>query len=384
MTDRHYTLRQNKAPAYPGLKMLLVGLFLVLSAHMGSAQTTVQDGGVFEVRGVDVDVTAASTQAARDKARVIGEGAAFRSLLERLTMRRDHARLPEFSSREIKSYVRDFEVAQEKASAVRYLATLNYRFKADKIRDLLIDRAIPFAETTSKPVLILPIYQSAGALVLWDDPNPWRDAWMAQPQAFSLVPTLLPQGDLTDIAAIGPEQAVAGDDTRLAVISARYRTAQSMVAHGILKRDRGRPDLEVHVTRYGSDLQAQSVIKNFESRDGETLEQLLSRAANELTRQIEDNWKRDNLLQFSDRAVIAVTIKIGGLADWLKVKKHLAGVAVVRNIDLVILSLDEVRVNLNYIGSAGQLSLALEQADLKLRQDGDGWILELVDNGGKS
>ena len=58
MTDRHYTLRQNKAPAYPGLKMLLVGLFLVLSAHMGSAQTTVQDGGVFEVRGVDVDVTA--------------------------------------------------------------------------------------------------------------------------------------------------------------------------------------------------------------------------------------------------------------------------------------------------------------------------------------
>jgi len=369
------------------LRILLVpvlGALFLFSANLAFAQSAAQPGGVFEVHGINVDVTAASTQAARDKARVAGESTAFRGLLERLTLRRDYSRLPRFSGGEIASYVRDFEVAQEKASAVRYLATLNYRFKADKIRELLIDYEIPFAETTSKPILILPVYQAAGALLLWDEPNPWRDAWFARPEDYSLVPTMLPEGDLADIAAIGPEQAVAGDLQRLAVIAARYRTANTLVAHGVLKMDRGRPDLEVHITRYGSDQQEQSVVKSFESRDAESLNQLLGRAARELTSEIEDNWKRDNLLQFGNKAVIAVTIRIGGLEDWLTVRKKLAGVAVIRSTDLIILSLDEVRVNLNYIGSLQQLSLALEQADLKLIQEGDGWGLELTSDGGKS
>ncbi len=374
----------------PLLKHLPVGIFLallvLLSATEGAAQLPSQAGDVFEVRGVRVDVTAASTKAARDKARVLGQNQAFRTLLERLTMRVDYPRLPKLSTGEITPYVQDFEVAREKASAVRYLATLNYRFKANRIRDLLIGLAIPFAETTSKPVLVLPVYRAAGAVLLWDDPNPWRDAWVARPEttAYSLIPTILPQGDLADIAAIGPEQAVAGDGARLAVISARYRTASTMVALAILKLDRGRPDLEVRVTRYGGERRERPMVKNFTSGDGETLERLLARAASELTRQIEDDWKRENLLQFGNRAVLAVTIRIGGLEDWLKVRKRLVGVAVVRSTDLVIISLDEVRVNLNYIGSLEQLSLALEQADLRLRREGDGWVLELLSGGGKS
>jgi len=384
MIDRQNSLKQKRFKALRALAVLVFGNLVLFIPESGGAQSALQSGGVFEVREINVDVTAASTKAARDKARVVGEATAFRRLMERLTLRQDQPRLSGFSSEEITSYVQDFEVAREKASAVRYLATLNYRFKADKVRELLIDREIPFAETTSKPVLVLPVYQSAGAVLLWDDPNPWRDAWLARPAIYSLVPTLLPEGDLTDIAAIGPEQAVAGDRQRLAVIAARYRTANILVAHGILKLDRGRPDLEVHIKRYGSDQQELSVVKNFESREAETLDQLLSRAAGELTSQIEDNWKRDNLLQFGNRAVIAVTIRIGGLEDWLTVRKRLAGVAVIRSTDLVILSLDEVRVNLNYIGSLQQLSLALKQADLKLIQEGDGWGLELVSGGGKS
>ena len=361
--------------------VLMMGALFVPSFAV--AQSGVQNGGIFDVIGVEVDVTAASTNAARDKARVLGERKAFRDLLERLTMRVDHSRLPELSSSEIAPYIRDFEVAREKASSVRYLATLNYHFKAHRIRDLLIELAIPFAETASKPVLVLPVYQAAGAQLLWDDPNPWRDSWESQPDMYSLVPTILPQGDLADIAAIGAEQAAAGDMQRLAVISARYQTGSTIVAHAIMKMDRGKPDLEVYVTRYGNENVEQSVIKNFISGEGETLDLFLSRAASELKQQIEDNWKYDNLLQFGNRAVVAVTIRISGLEDWLQVRKRLANVAVVRSSDLVILSLDEVRVNLNYIGSPQQLSLALQQADLKLFQEGDGWILELVTDGGK-
>jgi hypothetical protein len=119
------------------------------------------------------------------------------------------------------------------------------------------------------------------------------------------------------------------------------------------------------------------VVKSFASGEQETLETFLARAAVELTSQIEDNWKRDNLLQFGHQAVVAVKIRIDGLAAWLEIRNRLGGVAVIRQSDLVLLSLEEVRVNLHYIGEPEQLALALEQADLVINRQDDGWVLEM-------
>lgn len=355
----------------------LLAIITVFGFLADSRDSWAAKSDVFVVQGIKVDVTAESTAAARDQALASGERLAFRELLERLTIRADHERLPIFSASDTATFIADFEVAEEKASNVRYLATLNYSFKADDVRNLLKDQQIAFAETTSKPVLVLPVYQAAGSLLLWDDPNPWRDAWNNRPKKFSLVPAILPKGDLQDIATIGPEQTVSGDEQRLSAIAKRYDAGDTVVALAILKMDRGRPDLEVYVTRYGSILQEQTVVKSFASNDTEDLDSLLSRASLELTSHIEDNWKRDNILQFGRQAVVAIKIRIGSLKDWLDVRSRLADVAVIRRSDLVILSLDEARVNLHYIGEPEQLALALEQADLRITREGDSWELEL-------
>jgi len=360
--------------------LIPAGFVLALLACL-SAPVQAQEARIFEVRGIAVDVTAASPSEARDKALAEGERRAFRRLLERLTMRIDHSRLPDVGSDRIATFVQDFEVAEEKASAVRYLATLNYRFKADEVRNLLIAHGIAFAETPSKPMLVLPVYRSAGSILLWDEPNPWRDAWRGREDIFTLVPTVLPRGDLADIATIGPEQAVAGDEQRLSAIARRYQAGDTLVADANLNTERGFPDIEVYVTRFGTAMQEQTVVKSFASAPGESLNDLLARAAVELTSQIEDNWKRDNLLQFGRQAVIAVKIRIAGLGDWLEIKNRLADVAVIRKTDLVIVSLAEVRANLHYIGEPEQLALALEQADLAIVRDGDGWVLQTKSQG---
>lgn len=371
MIDRGSLFAMCKAPLFAVIAGVLVG------ALVGADAARAQAVDVFEVTGVTVDVTAAAAAAAREEALIDGERRAFRRLLERLTLLADRNRLPEFSRAEITAYVKDFSIAEEKASAVRYLATLNFRFKAEDVRRLLIDLALPFAETTSKPLLVLPVYQAAGALLLWDDPNPWRDAWAARRTVDGLVPLVLPLGDLSDIAAIGPEQAVEGDSQRLTAIAAKYRAGDTLVAHGILRLDtrRGLPDLEVYVTRYGTALQENTVVRTFATAGNESLDELLRRAATVLAQQVEDNWKRDNLLQFGQPAVLAVTVRIRSLGDWLVVRKRLAGVAVIRRADLALLSRAEVRVNLHYIGESDQLTLALEQADLTLSREEDEWIL---------
>ena len=215
-------------------------------------------------------------------------------------------------------------------------------------------------------------------MILWDDPNPWREAWAAKVKNFGLVPTVLPLGDLADIASIGAEQTLDGDIQRINAIAKRYGASNAIVAFGALKLEvtEARRVLEVYFTRYGGKFREQTEVVNFFQEDNETVEALLLRSVIEMTHLIEDNWKRDNLMQFNNSGIIPVTISISNLKDWISILSRLKKVAVVGNSEIVLLSKKEVRLNLHFFGDTDQLALALEQADLRLYQIGGGeWAL---------
>ncbi len=360
---------------------VLKALGLVLWVFCAVLSTPVQAAqpGQFEVKGVTVDVTADSAQAARAQALALGEKKAFRQLLQRLTLQVYADRLPEVPAAEITALVVDFAVADEKASSVRYIAKLDYHFRAAGVRELLDTYGVPYAETVSKPVLMLPVYQAAGALSLWDDPNPWRAAWDALGAAGvdGLVPMALPVGDLQDVRTIGAEQAIEGDMQRLEEIAKRYDASDVVVAHGILRMDAvgGLPELEAYMTRFGSALQEHTVVKSFSATPGESINQLLTRAAMALKGQVEDNWKQDNLIQKGSAQVLPVQVRVRGLKDWVSVQGRLNGVAIIRKAELVLLRRDQVRMNLHFIGDAEQLALSLDQADLVLWEEAGTWYL---------
>ena len=357
-------------------------LLAVLAPHGARAQIA----NPYEVKGVTVDVTAETASAARAQALREGQQRAMTILLERMTLKSDYPRLPALSPEEITEYMQDFSVAEEKTSAVRYLAKLNYRFRPGEVRELLRAFNIPFAETPSKPVLVLPVLRRAGALLLWDDPNPWRAAWQQRSSQLSLVPTVLPLGDLADVAAIGVDQVVSGDQQRLQAMAKRYDAGSVAVAFASIRHDPARSlwVLDVTLTRYNLTIDPQTTVVTYVSEFGETADSLLTRAAKLVTSLIEDNWKRDNLLSSSHQEAIAVRIPITDLRDWLDMKTRVHSVAVVRETELVQLSRAEAQVILHYIGDIGQLIIALEQADLALRGEGDQWTLEKLRGGKKA
>ena len=359
-------------------KLALLGLLSVVFG-LWSEPLQAAQARLFEVGGIEVDVTAASAAQARAEAQSQGERMAFNTLLQRLTLQAYHDRLPQPTAAEISSMIQDFAVGEEKASSVRYIARMGYRFRANAIRALLDANAIPYAETSSKPVLMLPVYQSAGALMLWDDPNPWRAAWekylLESPQG--LVPMVMPVGDLEDLRTIGAEQAIDGDMALLEEIALRYDAGDVVVAHAIMRMDAfgSMSELEVYLTRFGSALQEQTVVKSFTATPGEETEALLQRAAGQLTAQAEDNWKQDNMIQVGAAQVLPISVPVQNLESWVTVRERLNGVAIVQNAEMVLLRRDAVRLNLHFIGDAEQLALSLDQADLVLWQEAGFWYL---------
>ncbi len=363
-----------------GRPIVVLSTFLALIASSGSAGAAEGGSDVFTVRNVAADATAATAAAARDKALASAERLAFQRLLARLTLPSDARQLPKVGDAALADLTEGFEVQEEKHSTVRYLASLTYRFKPAPVEQLLRDAGIAFAETPSKPVLVLPVLRTGDSVALWEEPNPWRTSWANLPVADGLVPFTVPIGDLTDIAAINAQEASRGDAQKLGAIAARYDAGSTLVASATIHTapDGSAKAVDLAASRYGAGNDGQVAISSVAGRPGEALDALLTRVALQLESDVTERWKADNLLHF-DRAQEALArVPIANLDAWLMVRRRLDQVASIKRAAVVFLSRSEAQIDVQYLGDLAQLKLALAQRDLILTEEGAGLVLRLA------
>jgi hypothetical protein len=269
--------------------------------------------------------------------------------------------------------VLDFEVANERSSAVRYLADYTFRFRPDDVRKLLRGNGIPFAETPSKPVVVLPVYVAGDKATLWDDPNPWRAAWADRKGPGGLVPLVLPAGDLADLAAVDAAKATSPD--ALSAIARKYGADDVIVAQATEKGGGEPKAIDLSAKRYGT--QPGTVATgSYRANAGESEAEFLGRVATLLTREVDEAWKKENLLRFGETGTLRVVVPVEEIADWVAVRDRLAGVAAIRQTDIVAISPRQVRLELRFVGDPQQLRVALAQRDLTLTQGDPDWTLQ--------
>lgn len=321
----------------------------------------------YTVGGVDVDVTAASATAAKDQAIAQGSRQAFQTLIERLTAPKDRARLPKVDGVD---YVSDYAIDQERASRVRYIAALTVHFNAGAVRKLLRANNIAIIERTVHPIVVLPVFRSGGKSVLWEDPNPWRTQW-SQAGTASVVALFVP-GDAQQIST---DQALAGDGTALGALGGRYHTADVLVLVAEVSGDGHKVDVSAIV--------APGAVKppfdtlNYTAKGGETPDQLLARAARDVARAIDAQFRQavetDVPQGASDDSLWAL-VSITGLDDWVGIRERLGrGGGVVRSWELLSLTRTEAAVVLHVGTDMDQVKAALAQAGLELAQ-GEGYL----------
>lgn len=349
-------------------KALLIAALVIVWAGVPGAVRAQDDP--FTVRNVEVDVTAADAMAAREKAIDEAQRKAFGRLVDKLSSQGGAKSVPTPDNRGLDELVRNFEVDSEKVSTVRYIATFTVRFKPDAVRALLRSQNVTFTETTSKPLLVLPLYRAEGALVLWDDPNPWREAWEKLGTIDAFVPLTVPAGDLADVQDISAEQALARDPERIRAIAKRYGAAGVLLAFATLRDEN---TLDVTATRTGTALPEQTLVSTFSGEADVAV--LLAKAVKSVSKAVEDSWKRDNVMRFDNQQTLTIKVPIANLSDWVEVRKRLATVPAVSKTEIVSLTREVATLAVTFPGDGEQLAAALSTRDLALVQDGDVWTL---------
>jgi len=363
------------SPVIRGLRRLFfASFFLVLPLYGDLAAARAQGAGesdVFTVDEVAVDATAQTAAAARETALARGQAEAFNRLLARLTVRSDAARLPRPSAAEIGDLVRGIELDGEKTSAVRYIASLRVRFRADGVRNLLRRGGIPFAETRSKPMLILPLVDGESGPILWEQDTDWRAAWAAAPRSEGLVPLVVPVGDLDDLRAISAEQARAGDSRGLSAIAARYGAGDVVVAVATPQyAGESVTAVQVSINRFSALGQDETVLESYGAEAGKSA---WTKAVAGVAANLEDTWKRASLIRYDSQKSLTATVQLTGIDELVELRRRLANVAILRNADLVYLARNEAQFRFDYFGDERQLASAFAQNDLVLEQGANGW-----------
>ena len=362
---------------------------------------------------VKVDATADSAAAAREAARIDGQRRALAAVIEGLSGASEPAKPLKLDDKAITDMVVSFEVANEHMSAVRYVADYTFHFRPSKVKRLVrvvetppADSASksspdkspgdkspgdkspgdkspgdkspgdsgkspgegagkPSAENGNRTVVVLPVYQDGSNLVLWDDPNAWRMAWSQRPAGPGRL--VLPLGDAGDLAAIDAEKAGSGRSDALTAITQRNRGSEAVVALATARRqDNKLAGVDINVKRYRSGRLVDTQATSFDAAPGESEADLLKRVAEATAADIESGAKRNAGAHSDQPASLAVTVPISSLGEWVQMRGRLASVSAIRKIDLLSLSRQEARIEVNYVGTPDQLKSSLAEVNLDL------------------
>jgi hypothetical protein len=363
------------------------GLLLLLSVMVQAGLARAEDQGEGYSGTVRVDATGDSVAAARELARVDGQRRALVLVIDRLSGAPDSVKLPKLDDKTITDMVESFEVANERMSAVRYLADYTFHFRPSKVRRLVhstesapaeANSGPPAAEGSGKPLIILPVYKDSGGIVLWDDPNAWREAWGRRSADSGLIRLTIPLGDASDLSIIDAGRAEAGNPDALTAIARRNGGDEAIVALATARRDGDNlVGLELSIKRYRSGRLVGTHGTTLDAYPGEDTRDFLRRAADTISGEIASNSKKSPSASYDQQASLAASVPIESIGEWVRVRDRLASVQAVRRVDLLSLNRHEAKIQIKYVGSSDQLRSSLAEVDLGLDGTDPIWRLQV-------
>jgi hypothetical protein len=364
----------------------VAGLLLLLGVMMRAGPALAEDQSEDFSATVRVDATADGVAAARELARVDGQRRALVLVIDRLSGSTDSAKLPKLDDKAITDMVESFEVANERMSAVRYLADYTFHFRPSKVRRLVHTADSAPAEATSrpavveggdKPLVVLPVYKDSARTVLWDDPNAWREAWGRRSADSGAIRLTVPLGDASDLAIIDAGRAEAGKPDALTAIARRNGGEEAIVALAIARREGDKlVGLDLSIKRYLSGRLADTHGTTLDANPGENADDFLKRAADTIAGEIASGSRKSTGPRSDQQAILAASVQIGSIGEWVRVRDRLASVPAIRKVDLLSLNRHEAKIQIKYVGSSDQLKSSLAEADLGLDGSDPIWRLQ--------
>ena len=370
---------RTKGFEFCGAVAAAAALFMVA----GLLETASANDGVFTIGNYPVEASAANAVTAKRNAINDGRQAAFRSLMKRIVPVTAYGRLKGLETLEPQPFVAGVAVKAERNSGTRYIATLDFSFSPDAVRNELRRRAIPFVDTAAPQATIVVIYSPprAGAAGATRDMSAaeggaaWRGIWADLDLKNTLTPLKLAKRSKhlrNDVIL----KVAAGDQSAMRILNSEYNAEQVVLAIS-------EPDPEarrLNVVLAGRDAVGPFALKRRYRIDPDDFVYSLELAAVVSLGIIEGRWKavqNPGAAQAAGGGLqpVRLWVEFRDLAQWQQRQRLLSELPGVERFETGDLSVRGASVALSYPGGGERLRDALTARGHALELQNGTWIM---------
>jgi len=381
----------NITNRYISLLILCISIVMMMIPNSYAQFATDEldrEATIYTIYNIGVDETSRNVTTSRDRALIKGQRQALEGLFRRIILISDREKLPSFSDAEVTDFISGFEINNERRSTVRYIASMVVHFNRSKVNDVLSYYEIPYAETLGTAVSVLPVLEEAGALMLWEKDNAWRQAWEKYDVINNLVPINTPKPSLMNRMYISALQAKTDDQKSIRSFIAKNTLNDLIIATATVKKDviTDQFQLDIQLKRNTSNLEEEELEKSITvsvpayNEIGEVnLPALFDAGVDAASDWVDDLWKSKVLVSYGQASTISAQGELNEINDWLIIQKQLEKVNLVRNINLKSITINNIDLEIEFAGDVNQLALSLAQQGLTLEQNENdlSWVIGL-------
>ncbi len=332
----------------------------------------------FTIGNYPVEARAKNAVAAKEAAIADGQQAAFRSLLKRLVPVTAYRSLDPLKTIAAADYLDGVSVRSERNSGTEYIASLDFTFQADAVRNLLNGQGVAFVETQAPEIVVIPILRDAKAAAgaageFRPASGPWSNVWKDLDLTNALAParleTLKPvvHADTLRMFYDG-----SGDPVR--ILAGEYRAEKIVVAIAEVDTEARRVD----VMLAGEDAAGPFAWKkSYKLSDGD-LAYTLELAAVVSQGVLEGRWKSvlsNGGVGASAAALedVQLELQFANPDQWAEVRGRLLEVPGLDDVRVGVVTGSQAAVAVKYPGGGAALATALANQGLTAQNAGAYW-----------
>lgn len=369
---------------------------MVLALATACAVAAAPPDRVFTVGNYPVSAVDSNAVAAKEKALAEGQKAAFRSLLKRIVPVTAYKQLARLNAVKADALISGVSVRSERNSSTEYLASLDFSFQADAVRDALTREGIAFVDQQAEPVTVVTVMRTGNPAEAKPDTSTWHQSWKGLDLEHTVTPVKL--------EALKPEihndtvnMLLTGDDNGMRIVAGEYKSGRVVLA--VVE-----PDLsakKMTVTLAGQDAVGPLLLSRvYRISDGDVA------YASELAAVValgvlEGRWKAVKApapltapAPFEPATTeapppwlaaaappaggdrIGMAVEFTSLAQWNEIRTQLLDTPGVDSLDVMTVSARNADIALSYPGGAPALANAIGARGLSLTDAGGaGWVL---------
>lgn len=353
--------------------LLLAGAFCVPPAPLWAGESLVNSE-------VEVDVTGKDAADAREQAMTKAQLDGLSDLISKLAPPEQvQAILTSLDSKKIAAMVRGTEVLDEKISSNRYRAHLVITFDGDAISGLIGNNgagAAP-AQAAVGSFLIIPGYEEDNVTMLWEDGNPWRNAWKSTGLEVASGDIVVPFGDVSDTAVIDSRTLTSANFSTLLPLTVRYGVSDIVILQAKYTHT---PDLQLEVVKRRINRTQNEVnLLTYRADPQENKEALLARAARDIANQLEhkktEEMETTKAVQGGDRNTLMVLASITTLNSWTGLRAKLSTLPMIDRLEILAIAPQQVDMIVHYRGTPESLANAITAQNIRLVQNSNYWVV---------